>query len=194
LRGDVVTRQNNLQELGQRLRSARKERGLTLRELSDRCGLSVSFISQIEKGSTSVTITSLEKIANALGISMESLFKVPKEGKSIVRANERQGFQIDNRDIIYYRLSDDSLEKKNLEVFVVHLLPSARWTKTLPYTHVGEEFGFVLDGVLSMVFQGQETDLYPGDSIHIKSTIPHNWLNKTDKVVSALWVFTPTIS
>ncbi len=163
----MKSRANNLQELGHRLRSTRKEKRLTLRELSEKCGLSVSFISQIEKGNTSATITSLEKIAGALNISMEDLFKTPKQGKSIVRVSEREGFQIDNRDIIYYRLSDPSLEGKNLEVFLVNLLPSARWNKTLPYVHTGEEFGFVLDGVVSMVFEGQETDLYPGDSIHL---------------------------
>lgn len=182
---------NNLHdELGQRLRKIRKGKGLTLKRLSDECGLSVSFISQIEKGNTSATITSLEKIARALGVSMEDLFKVPKQGKSVVRVAERQGFQIDNRDLIYYRLSDPTVENNNLEAYIVKLLPSARWSKTLPYTHVGEEFGLVIDGVLSMVFEDQAIDLYPGDSIHLKSTIPHNWLNNTDKIVSALWVIT----
>ena len=59
------------------------------------------------------------------------------------------------------------------------------------YSHEGEEFIYVLEGILTLNVDNTQTDLYPGDSAHIKSISPHNWRNNTSKIVKILTVNSP---
>ncbi|MEG0367426.1 MAG: cupin domain-containing protein, partial [Coprobacillus sp.] len=59
------------------------------------------------------------------------------------------------------------------------------------YGHNGEEFVYVLDGILTLHLDGKTYHMYPGDSIHYKSNINHNWENETDRIVKFIAVHTP---
>ena len=72
------------------------------------------------------------------------------------------------------------------------LLPFAEATTVSePYVHEGEEFIYVLEGVVTVYLEENQYVLYPGDSIHILSTQPHNWMNRTNKIARILTVNTP---
>ncbi|MEW6047630.1 MAG: XRE family transcriptional regulator [Bacillota bacterium] len=185
--------QSAAEMVGERLRQLRKAKKWTLKETAEASGLSVSFISDIERGEAAPTLTSLERLARALGVGLEALFALPAHAAQVTRADELPTVEAWRGDVIYYRLSSTAIENRKLECLVVKLLPSPRWLRAQPYSHEGEEFGYVLKGTLTMVFHDSEVELRPGDSIHLPSTLPHIWQNRTQEEVVAIWVITPAI-
>ena len=73
----------------------------------------------------------------------------------------------------------------------IELLPINSDEPVVPYSHAGEEFIYVLEGVLTLFIENEQHELFPGDSAHYPSTTPHNWANYTSKMVRLLVVGTP---
>lgn len=69
---------------------------------------------------------------------------------------------------------------------MIHLEPRKESAKPMP--HSGEEFIYVLDGVLTIKFDEESIDIHPGESIHMKSSVPHNWMNFTEQTVTFVHV------
>lgn len=181
--------------VGLRIRDLRRSRRLTLEALSQASGLSKSFLSDIERGRCDVTLTSLQRIAQALGVQLADFFPVEEPdgtAPKIVRAQQRREFRIAETERTVYASLTGMLPDKQLEALHVTLLPDGRQRAT-PYSHAGEEFGFILEGVLTLIYGDQEFELGPGDSIHFRSTVPHAWENRTKRPVRAIWVVTPPI-
>ncbi|HYG59610.1 MAG TPA: cupin domain-containing protein, partial [Symbiobacteriaceae bacterium] len=84
-----------------------------------------------------------------------------------------------------------SFPGKQLEPTLTTLLPGRN--HVVPYAHPGEEFTWVLEGTLTVLLGDKEYELGPGDCIHMPSTAPHGWENRTDKAVRVLCVSTPPV-
>lgn len=184
-----------MEEIGAQIRRFRQARGLTLQEMAERSGLSRSFLSEAERGMSSMTLTSLQRIAEALGMTLAEFFQPPSAeqvGPRIVRVAERTEFRLETTEHTIYSSLAGSFPDKLLEPVLVTLLPNQRH-RVQAYSHPGEEFGMVLEGTMTLWVGDQEYDLGPGDSIHMPSTIPHNWENRTDQPVRAIWVVTPRL-
>jgi transcriptional regulator with XRE-family HTH domain len=178
-------------EIGQMIRELRNRRGLTLKELSAKTSLSVGYLSQTERGITSIGITSLKAISEALAVDLSHFFVPPKTHVSgILRSYERELFRIDRTNYIYFSLAN-SVEDRQLDPMLVEILPGQMREEVVPYPHAGEEFVYVLEGVLTVFIGDKEYTAYPGDSLHISSTIPHNCGNFGTHVVRLLTVNTP---
>lgn len=181
--------------VGLRIRELRRARRMTLEALSQSSGLSKSFLSDIERGRCDITLTSLQRIAQALGVQLAYFFRIEEDdltGPKIVRAHERREFRMASTAYTLYANLTAMWPDKELEAVLVTLLPNRRHRVT-PYAHPGEEFGLVLEGTLTVIYGDREYTLNPGDSIHMRSSVPHNWENRTDHPVRALWVVTPPI-
>lgn len=76
---------------------------------------------------------------------------------------------------------------------LVEILPQKEVEESLPYPHEGEEFVYVLEGILTLQIEDDVCDLYPGDCAHYKSTRTHNWSNQTNKVVKFITINTPNL-
>jgi len=180
-------------QIGQKIKDIRTAKGLTLKEVSEKSNLSISFLSLVERGLTSVAITSLQKIADVLGENLSTFFATPeKYPRRVIRSYEQKIVNMDHSKYIYYSLSGN-MPDKVMEPWIVHLLPGQERKEVIPYAHNGEEFGYVLEGILTFFIDNKEYELYPGDSLHIPSTILHNWANFTNMVVKLLYVSTPKI-
>jgi len=179
-------------DIGERIKELRSAKGLTLKELSEGSELSIGFLSQVERGKASIAVTSLEKIAKALGVDLAFFFTLPqKHSANIMRSHEQEVFSVEESRL-YYRLASD-LEGRVLEPMLVTLLPCQSRDGIAPYSHDGEEFVYVLEGIMSAFIGGEEYELYQGDSMHILSSVPHEWANFTNKLVKVLAVSTPII-
>lgn len=184
-----------MNELGLRIRQLRQEQRLTLEDLARRSGLSRSFLSEAERGHSSLTVTSLQRISEALNVPVAEFFQQPSAetvGPRIVRANGGTKFRVETLENTEYSSLAANFPDKQLEPVLTTILPYST-RRALPYAHPGEEFGFVLEGTLTILVGKKTYDLEPGDSIHLPSTIPHNFENRTDKIVRALWVSTPRL-
>jgi transcriptional regulator with XRE-family HTH domain len=182
-----------IRAIGAAIRELRTEQGLSLREFSKLTGFSIGFLSQVERGRSSLALTSLHKVAKALGTDVASLFPVGQAGEPhplphVTRADEHSEIAIAASQRTYKVLSGRA-PNRVLEPLFVTIHPSERIEEA--YNHEGEEFCYVLSGELRYVIDGTEYRLGQGDSIHFRATVPHAIQNDTDEPVEALWVLTP---
>lgn len=178
-------------ELAKQIRITRNNQKLTLKELSARTGLSVSFLSQVERGSSSPAISSLKKIADGLEVPITSFFS-PAENNTnyITEKDKRRSFRIEGSPAKYMRLSGN-FTSRSLEPLLVVLDPGAT-DKT--FQHVGEEVHYILNGEVEYTIDTEKYHLFAGDSMHFPSDRPHTWKNPLESECSTiLCVVTPNI-
>jgi transcriptional regulator with XRE-family HTH domain len=182
-----------LQDLGLRIRSLRKERGLTLERLAELSDLSVGLVSQVERGKGNPSFATLVQLAHGLDIPVGRLLYVAEQNKSpVVRRGERRrldGHGLGYDDGGHYELLTPDFTG-SLEVVWVEHSPGYD-TSATPYRHNGEEFGLVIEGRVIVHVDGIDHDLGPGDSIRYDSTVPHWYSNPGPDVCRAVWVITP---
>ena len=180
--------------IGSLIKELRKKKEMTLKDLSSASNLSVGFLSQLERGMTSIAIDSLEIIAHSLDVELEFFFDFNKkrvEGNQIVRSYNRDAIAITDK-IIQHNLSSDT-KSYNLYPRLIDIMPftdNGSYNLQL-YSHEGEEFIFVLEGVLTLNIEDEEFTLYPGDSTTFNSTKPHNWKNETNCITKIICVHNP---
>ena len=183
--------------VGEKIKELREKKGLSLKDLSDLTGFSTALLSQMENHLVSPSLGTIIKLARALGVRVSD-FLGESEGEpfSIVRKDERKKVsRFASKDGVKYGYSYESLgydkKDRHMEPFIVTLEPATvKPSKTS--VHEGEEFIFVLEGEMEVVF-GKHTDvLYPGDSIYYDSTIPHRVQCHQDKVTRILAVLYTT--
>ena len=157
--------------LGARLRQRRRDLKLTLQEVADRAGLSVGFISQIERGITTPSLTSLVAVARVLGAHVGDFLAQPKVTAPMTRHAERPHYAIGGASLTYERS------------VLIHEPPGPR---SEPISHEGEEIFFILDGAITVEVDGEEIVLDTGDSLHFPSTRVHSTWNHTDRPATIL--------
>jgi transcriptional regulator with XRE-family HTH domain len=197
--------------LGPRLRLAREERRLSVRELARRIGCSASLISQIERGVSVPSVGVLYSLATELGSSLDHLLfgaaarrpaaaaagadaqadrgpaPAPTAGPGIVQ-------QADSRKIIdlasgvrWERLTPGADAMTDF-LEVVYAPGGHSTDERRPLRHDGREYGLVISGTLQANVGFESYELGPGDSIAFDSSTPHEYLNKTGEPVHAIWV------
>jgi len=114
-----------------------------------------------------------------------------KHESYIMRSYEQEIFSVEESRI-YHSLASD-MKGRILEPTIISLLPGKKREEISPYSHKGEEFAYVLEGILTIFIGNEEYQLNPGDSIHMPSTVPHEWANFTNKLTKVLCVSTPSI-
>jgi len=181
-------------EIGKKLKTLRTEKNMTLKTLSAQTNLSMGFLSQLERGITSVAIDSLATIASVLGVGINYFFgdepaQTSSRGTIIVRSFEREVAFL-GENYIQYMLSADIAEK-TMFPRMIELLPRAKAERPLNYRHEGEEVIYVIEGILTFHHKTECYEVYPGDCIHFCSSDPHNWENNTNNIVKILVVSTP---
>lgn len=179
--------------IGTRVKQLRTKKKLTLKQLSDMTGLSTGFLSQLERGISTIAIDSLSKVAASLDVELSSFFhhNAHIAGEPVTRSFEQQYVQTGSR-IAESVLSQEVLGFEHLPR-LVQILPSAQAGEppTEMYSHLGEEFLYILEGILTVYISGKEYVLYPGDSIQIHSDHQHNWANRTNRNVRFLQINYP---
>jgi len=182
---------DEVRAVGQAIRALRQQSGMTLDELSERAGLSPSFMSLVERGRSSLALTSLFSVARALGVDVAQLLPATGEvhqghdGCQVIReyAREITPVRVGDRD---YRFLAAQITNRILEPLLVTVQPTL--TEQVSYGHLGEEFAWVVSGEVIYVVEGYEYRLGPGDSIHIDSSRSHSLRNETDEDAAVLWV------
>lgn len=159
-------------ELGRKLKQERLRRGLTLKDVENRVGISATHLSEVERGKSSPTVGVLDKIAKALGTRSALLLELASgRALSHTRPGERRAVLSEEGSVRTESLSDSF---PGAEISM--LLKTYTWAPDRPMrprAHEGEEFVYVLQGRLKVFVGEEEYLLEEGDSIHFKSTQPH---------------------
>ncbi|HLG81919.1 MAG TPA: helix-turn-helix domain-containing protein [Bradyrhizobium sp.] len=186
LAGEIAeTTANTLAAIGLRIRELRQSRGLTLQELAEVSGLSTSMLSLVERGRASPSIGSLIVIASALGVSMSDLLISGADGdeKIVVRAAEAR--VVETAQHVVRRLMRDD-RSRGVSVAVNEYAPHTGSAEH-PIAHEGFEYGFVLQGELTVEVDGTTHVLRQGDLIAYSSRRKHKIWNHGRSKVRTLW-------
>jgi transcriptional regulator with XRE-family HTH domain len=182
-----------IRAIGQRIKEVRLQKNLTLEELANRSGCTRGFLSNIEQNRATPSITILQNIAEALDTRISDFVPDTINTAKIVRHSERETFQFEGSSIVYSLLST-KFPHATIEAFFLTLTPAR---EALPSdetrAHIGEEFIYILQGVLRLWYGETFYDLYPGDSVHFRSTVIHRLENRGDQPVVLLTLITPAI-
>jgi transcriptional regulator with XRE-family HTH domain len=173
------------------LRRLRREAGMTLQELADRCGLASSTLSKIENGQMSPTYDTLLRVAGGLGLDMAELFTgksssdvggrrtVTRSGHGVIRSTEQYTYEM---------LAAELSGKQFIPLLTTI---EARSMADFPslVRHVGEEFFYVLSGQVTLHTEHYApTVLEAGDSCYFDSTMGHACVSSGDEPARILWI------
>jgi transcriptional regulator with XRE-family HTH domain len=178
--------------LGERVRHRRKAQNMSLKEVAELANISISLLSQIERGISSPSVRVLASLASALNVGLGNLFDdslnliSQERDKIVVRARDRKhlGFW---RTGISKELLTPQTGESGLEIFMVVIEPGGN-TGSQVYTHEGEEGGMVLEGAIIIEVNGKVYQLSAGDSFRFSSSHPHSFRNVEKEPARVIWV------
>jgi len=174
--------------VGARVRSLRRERGLTIEQVAAATGLTKGFISQLERDRTSPSLSSIARICDALGVRLSHIFE-REPAPALVRRNERP--KVDSHFPTENHLLS-SRDERRLQVIESEVAPGAGAGDEL-YSLPGEmEFVYVLEGTLEIQVAEEKHVLEQGDALTYPLSKPHTWRNASDTdTLRVLWVSVP---
>jgi len=156
--------------VGTCIREIREAKGYSLRALADRSGLSLNAISRIERGNSSPTVSSLQRLATALAVPINEFFETSTEYATIlVRKNQR--LRTRGEGVLFESLGS-GLPGQMIEPFLMTLLPGAVGGEE-PISHAGEEFVYCVEGEVEYLVNDEWHRLEAGDSLLFQSPQPH---------------------
>jgi transcriptional regulator with XRE-family HTH domain len=175
--------------IGKRIQQYRKKNGLTLEELASRSELTKGFLSQVERDLTSPSIATLSDIVEALGISLSEFFNDTQAREKFVFGPDDH-FEDDQGGVRVHWIVPNA-QKNDMEPILIELDPDQ--TSSVIDPHSGEEFGYVLQGRVSLIIDGKKHILKKGNTFYLKGTYAHYLRNDSTSEASVLWVCTPPI-
>ena len=181
-----------------RIKEIRQKRGISLRQLAQKTGLSAYYLSQVERGKANPSMATMKRITDALAMPLKALLTdtEDEEREAAERSERIKVVRADRRKALIYPGSTRSAAlltadlQGKLEVLLTVEDPEpempAEW-----YSHDGEEFVFVLEGQYEIIFKDVTYRLEEGDSISYPSRFHHKTRNPGGKTSKILWVVTP---
>jgi transcriptional regulator with XRE-family HTH domain len=165
--------------LGHSVRQLREEQGLSLRALAERIGFSASFLSQVENGQASPSISSMERIASALGVTLGEFFQ-------LAAADARPVTRADARPVLESEWSKGRIEALGAGIsggrmapVLVTLEPGGSSGKRA-HESAREEFALVLEGRVELTLDEREQTLAVGDAVTIRPGAMRRWHNASE--------------
>ena len=176
--------------IGSRIKEYRLSQGLSMRELGRQTNLSVSFLSQVERGLVSVSINSLKRIAEALDVSILFFLDDRLDDDPIVRAGDRKKISPPGYSD-YIEVISPGLGQK-AEVILGRMSPGSFYD-SLPLKFPTDECIYIIDGSLKIEMEGKEYHLNPGDSVCFKGSSLSRFGCVSENPASWVWVITPPV-
>jgi transcriptional regulator with XRE-family HTH domain len=174
--------------IGEGIRRERLRRGLTLAQLATQVNLTVSALSQIERGASDPSISSLRRIATAFNIPMFQFLVGTDRREIVVRHNQRKSLSFPNSELNYELVSADTIGE--FEILSCTIAPGAA-TGAFATAHSSEECSIVVSGRVIAEVAGRTYELDAGDSIKIHRELPHRFLNQSASDAEILIVISP---
>ncbi len=176
-------------DIGQRIKARRQSNHLTLRQLGEKAGCSDAYLSQIENGRVSPSISTLKKIAEALQAKITDFFVEAQDDDPVVlQEDQRLTLTLDRWNAKMQSLVRNT-KNKRMQPFFTTIQPGGGSHGL--YSHVGEEFGIVLKGELEIELNGLTHLVKEFESFYYNSSDPHGWTNPGKSETVVVWVISP---
>jgi transcriptional regulator with XRE-family HTH domain len=161
--------------VGPRIRALREASDLSLRDLSERSGVSAPMLSQVERGETSPTLQTATRIAAGLELRLSQLLRLDEDGAvSIVRRAERRGAGNNGHT---YEILTPALPGQRAEVTQHALAPGARTGDAPMHEPGSRETVIVQSGAVTFFCDADRHELHAGDSVTFDADLPHHFEN-----------------
>ena len=172
-------------QIGERMKSLRLSKNMTIKKLSAKTGLSVGFISNVERDVNSPTISSLQKICRALDTDIGDFFTNINNSGIVLHRRHRQLLQTDAQG--KFKVEIFSLPHKKLQPSCIDILPGGQYGDST-MCHEDEEICLILEGGVRFVAGDNEYMLEEGDCIYVESLVPHCLFNEGQVMARTFWV------
>lgn len=176
-------------DVGKKLKAVRNAKKITLKDLSEKSGLSIGYLSQLERGISSISMNQLNTLAKCLDVDV--MYFISDDSKNsipVMKSFENSVLFIESDLSFQYKITNSFTNKTMLPKIDV-IMPG--FVTEDIHCHQGEEFLYVLEGILTLDIDGTIYRLYPGDTAHYNALKVHKWRNETNKPVKTLVVSTP---
>lgn len=169
-----------------RLRELREARGVSMRALAAKSGLSANALSMIERGKTSPSVSTLYKLADAMGVSITAFFDTENEKKQVVFLKQEERTRMSFTRGVFEALGGEQFAGR-VEPFML-TMESGSSSGPHEISHSGHEFVFCLRGQLDYFVEKEIYHLEAGDSLLFASKLRHRWRNPGNSVTNALLI------
>jgi len=176
-----------IEEIGLKIRNLRTAADLTQEELADRADLTDGFISQVERGKTSISIDSLKQILDALNVHLSDFFR-EEEKRQIVFGDAEQT-EIDEGGTGRLRILVSGATNRRMEPALLDLPAGTETSLREPFQ--GDCFGFLLKGRALITFGGEHFRLKPGQCFYFTADREYRISNPTKSPALVLWLTAP---
>lgn len=182
--------------LGEQLRHRRKALARPLQQVALACGISVSLLSQIERGLRSISLRTLEALAVELELPLETLIRNAQLGQgeiegAVVRAGSHPRISLSGKGIHKEDLTPPAATRR-IELYRAEIEPGGSTGDELFFTHKGEQVGYLIEGQLELFIQDGLLRLQAGDSFCYDGGTPRRWRNPGTTPTTVLWAITRT--
>ena len=171
--------------IGSHLRQLRAQKKLSLAQVAAAVGISVGFLSALERSQMSGSVGTLRKLARFYKTNILDFFDANGASSRQIRPAQRKVLEAGTG----VRMELLAWGNAVMEPHLFRIAPEAGSGES--YAHEGEEFIYVLRGELQICVDGEEYRLKSGDSFYFESATPHHWKNPGRKETMVLWVNTP---
>jgi quercetin dioxygenase-like cupin family protein len=185
----VQKKPENQFDIGSAIRGRRLQLNYTLKHVSERAGLSVGFLSQVERNITVPSLSSLVSISGVLEVGVEYFLSTPEGAGRVTRNDSREFFSVSDSQVKYARLTNEFPGSQLTGV--ITRMPSGFQSEEV--SHQGEEIVYILSGSMFIRVGEEEYIISSGDSLHFKSNVPHQWGNRSEEECVALFVNSPSL-
>lgn len=174
--------------LGERLRAARKARGLSIEQAANLAGITKSFLSRLERDAVAASVATLLRVCSAIGIRPGSLFDAP--ATSIVRAGKGAPINLGGQKMSEFLISGSSNEHM---MALLSVIEPGGGSGSEPYSlNAASDFVHIKQGELVVVVDNVSYHLNEGDTFTFPPSQSHMWVNPSaTKKTIAIWVIVP---
>lgn len=173
-------------QIGLKIKQRRTKLMLTQEELANRCELTKGYISQLENDKVSPSIETLSHILEVLGTNFSEFFHEDRIEKIVYSDEDHYAKEFDG---YIQKWLVPSSQEKMMEPILIKINPGA--TTFEDYPHPGEEFGYVIKGVIKIIYGDSVKKCRVGDAFYFPANETHYILNDSAKPAEIIWVSTP---
>jgi len=179
-----------MKEIAEKLKAFRLANRMTLKQLASKAGCTDAYLSQLERGRANPSIMILKKIASALQVKVVDFFleQETQENEVVCKEGERVNIRFKRGDAKIQMLVRN-IQNKRMQPFYTTIKPGGGSKGS--YSHIGEEFGIVLQGELEVNLNGKLYRVKKNESFYFSSQEPHSWSNPSKKKAVVIWVVSP---
>ena len=180
--------------LGEQLRRRRQALGRSLQQVAQACGISVSLLSQLERGHRSISMRTLGALAQELQLPIETLVRNTQysEGEAegaVARAGTHKRIDLGDKGIHKENLTPPAAAG-GVEMYRAVIDPGGSTGDDLFFTRKGEQVGYVIEGQLELFVRERLLKLKAGDSFCYDGGMPRRWRNPGTTPTTVLWAIT----